>query len=221
MRTLSADVHEKPSAARSKPIVDGRRLRSMRTKQRIIEGFLALLLEGNANPSVAEIAKQVGCAVRSIYERFVTVKELHEAAAEYAMVQAIALAPLSQADADRPARIKAQVQTRARTCERTLRLWRLLVSSRNTSPALQDKMMTARTMITKRLEVMYQPELGTLSTDEQRKLLITLEALTDFESWGLMREHHALSFEDACDIWIGAIDRLLPTAPNVSHRTHS
>jgi AcrR family transcriptional regulator len=189
-------------------------LRSERTKQRIIEGFLKLLMEGTPDPSVAEIARQVGCAVRSIHERFATVKELHGAAAEYAMIQAIALAPLTHADADRPTRIRAQVHTRARTCERTLCLWRLLVAGQKTSPGLREKVKAARNMIGRRLEVMYRPELRALSTDEQRKLLVTLEALTDFESWGLMREHHELSFEDACSIWIGAIDRLLPVAPS-------
>ena len=46
--------------------------------------------------------------------------------------------------------------------------------------------------------------------------LITPEALTDFESWGLMREHRDMSFEEACNIWIDAVDRLLPPAPESS-----
>ena len=43
--------------------------------------------------------------------------------------------------------------------------------------------------------------------------LIALEALTDFEAWGLMRERHGLSFEAACDLWIDTIDKLLPPTP--------
>ena len=53
---------------------------------------------------------------------------------------------------------------------------------------------------------------------ERRKLLVTLEALTDFESWGLMREYHDMSFDDACGIWVGAIDSLLPPTPEASCR---
>lgn len=207
------DSRERLSATGSKPKVDGRRLRSIRTKQRIIEAFLELLREGNPNPRVGEIAKRVSCAVRSIHERFATLGELHNAAAEYALSQAIALAPLSKADADRPTRIRAQVHTRAGTCERMLHLWRLLLAGQTNSPDLRNKVVVARNLIGQRLKTMYRPELATLPATEQRKLLVTLEALTDFESWGLMREHHTMAFEDACDIWIDAIDRLLPATP--------
>lgn len=204
----------------SAPKLDGRRLRSTRTRQRIIEGFLQLLMEGNPEPSVAETARKVGCAVRSIYERFDTINELHGAVAEYAIAQARALAPLTKADADRPTRIRDQVKTRAGTCERMLRLWRLLVAGQNTSPRLRVEVKIARYLMVRRLEVMYRPELSTLPTTERRKLLITLEALMDFESWGLMREHHDTSFDEACNIWIDAVDRLLPPAPESSGGPH-
>jgi AcrR family transcriptional regulator len=206
------------AAAGSAPKVDGRRLRSARTKQRIIEAFLELLREGNPNPRLPEIAERAGCAIRSIHERFVSVTELHAVAAEYAMNQAIALAPLARANDDRPTRIRAQVRTRARTCERALHLWRLLLAGQSDSPVLRDKVTVARKLIGLRLEAMYQPELATLPAAERSKVLIALEALTDFESWGLMRDYHEMSFDDACEIWIGAIDRLLPPAPEASGR---
>ena len=218
MKMSKLPPSKRSSAGGLAPQTDRRRLRSARTKQRIIEAFLELLREGNPDPRVGEIAKRAGCAIRSIHERFVSVSELHGAAAEYAMNQAIALAPLVNEDADRQARIFAQVRTRAGTCERTLQLWRLLLAGQSSSPGLRDKVAVARKMIGLRLQAMYRPELATLPEAERRKLQVTLEALTDFESWGLMREHHEMSFDDACDIWIGAIDRLLPPTSEASHR---
>lgn len=202
------------------PKVDGRQLRSARTKQRIIESFLELLREGNPNPRVDEIAKRAGCVSRSIYDHFVTVKGLHGAAAEHAMNLANALVPLAKADDDRPMRIRAQVHTRAGTCERTLHLWRLLHAGQTSSPGMRDKVTVARKLFGLGLEAIYRPELASLAATERRKLLVTLEALTDFESWGLMREYHEMSFEAACDVWIGAIDRLLPPTPVASYRPH-
>jgi hypothetical protein len=61
--------------------------------------------------------------------------------------------------------------------------------------------------------LMYRPELSTLAEADRTALLITLEALTDFESWGRMRERHGLSVEAARDVWARAIDRLLPPTP--------
>jgi hypothetical protein len=48
---------------------------------------------------------------------------------------------------------------------------------------------------------------------ERRRTLIALEAITDIESWARMRELYGLSFEEACGVWIRAIDRLLPAIP--------
>jgi hypothetical protein len=185
-------------------------------KQRIVEGFLQLLIEGNPGPSVAETARKVRCAVRSIYERFTTINELHGAAAEYAIAQARALVPLINIDADRPTRITEQVTSHAGTCEHMLRFWRFLIAGQNTSPRLRVEVKIARNMLAQRLEMTYRPEVSTLATAERRKLLVTLEALLDFEAWGLMRDHHDMSFEDACNIWIDAVDRLLPRTPEPS-----
>jgi hypothetical protein len=60
---------------------------------------------------------------------------------------------------------------------------------------------------------MYQPELSVLDEPMRRSTLIALEALTDFESWGRMRETYELSIEEACAVWRTAIDRLLPATP--------
>ena len=60
---------------------------------------------------------------------------------------------------------------------------------------------------------MYAPELSTLSDSERRHLLIVLESLVDVESWARMREYNGLSFEEACQVWAHAIDRLLPPTP--------
>jgi hypothetical protein len=70
-----------------------------------------------------------------------------------------------------------------------------------------------RDAIVGRLQLMYGPELSTLSEAERKAVLIALEALTDFESWGRLRERHGLSVEAARDVWITAIDRILPPTP--------
>jgi hypothetical protein len=70
-----------------------------------------------------------------------------------------------------------------------------------------------REAIMARILLMYRPELDSVSQVERRRTLIAIEALTDFESWARMREAAGLSFDDACTVWIRAIDRLLPPTP--------
>jgi AcrR family transcriptional regulator len=198
------------------PRVDGRRLRSERTKQLIIEAFLSLLRDDPVMPTAVQIAERAGYSVRSIFERFPDLVALRVAATDYALAQALALAPARHVDGDRETRIRSQVETRAFTCERGVALWRVLVSSDDDNGELKIRINRARETTVSRLELMYKAELAALSNVERRQVLISLEALTDIESWARMRELYGLSFEEACVVWIHAIDRLLPPTPGKS-----
>lgn len=195
--------------------IDGRRLRSERTKQLIIEAYLALAHENSPQvPTAAEIAHRAGYSVRSVFERFPDIHSLQVAAADYAMVQVAALAPARNRDGDRQTRIRTQVETRAQSCERWVPLWRSLVVNQGDSPELKQRVVESRQRVVERLEFMYEPELSTLGEPERSHLLIVLEALTDVESWARMREFFGLSVEEACETWRQAIDKLLPATPS-------
>jgi AcrR family transcriptional regulator len=194
-------------------IVDGRRLRSERTKQYIIEAYLTLLRQNPRPPTASQIAERAGYSVRSLFERFPDLLSLSLAAADFAFAQANIQAAIRNAIGDRTTRIRAQVETRARTCEDWLPLWRALVLNQQVSEELRQRIRRVREAIMARVLLMYRPELDSVSHVERRRTLIALEALTDFESWARMRETAGLSFEEACTVWVRAIDRLLPPTP--------
>ncbi len=202
-----------PSGSPAYARIDGRRLRSERTKQLIMESFLALLSESEDIPTAAQIAARAGISTRLVFERFVDLQSLSLAAADYAFSIAAAQAAVRDADGDRLTRIRAHVETRAGTCERWLSLWRVLAIHQAKLPQLKARIRLFRHVVTQRVELMYAPELEALSTRERRDLLIAIEALIDFESWGKMREHHGLSQEEACLVWVRMIDRILPPSP--------
>lgn len=204
-----------PVRSPNKPLrIDGRRLRSERTKQLILEAFLALLRENPTPPTAAQIAERAGYSVRSIFERFPDLVALRVAAADYSLAQAAALAPPRHVDGDRQTRIRSQVETRAGTCERGVALWRVFLQMVDESEELKLRVRVARQRTIDRMELMYRPELSTLGETERKYLLVALEAITDMESWARMREMYGLSFEDACAVWIHAIDQMLPPTPS-------
>jgi AcrR family transcriptional regulator len=198
----------------SAPAVDGRRLRSERTRQLIIEAYLSLLRDSSQVPTSAQIAERAGYSVRSVFERFPDLMSLRIAATDYALAKSTADAPLRDLDGDRGTRIRSQVETRARTCEAWLPMWRALNANQGDSDELRSRVRLARELIFRRLELMYQPELSTLAEPLRRYTLIALEALTDFESWGRMRENYGLTIEEAREVWMRTIDRLLPPTPS-------
>jgi len=189
---------------------DGRLLRSERTKQVLIESYLDLLRENPQIPTASDIARRAGCSVRSVFERFSDLLTLSFAAA---FAQGMAQAVARNVDGDRQTRLKSQVETRGAICERWLPLWRALLRHQHESQELSFRIERMRDAVVGRLQLMYGPELSTLPETERKAVLFALEALTDFESWGRLRERHGLSVEAARDVWITAIDRILPPTP--------
>jgi len=198
------------SSPGERPRLDGRRLRSERTRLVIIEAYLALLRRELRVPTAAQIAETAGCSVRSIFERFADLSALTLATADYALAQAAAEATARDVNADRPTRIRSHVAIRAAACERWLPLWRVLVVSQNQFAELRLRVSLARQGNVARMRLMYAPELATLEEDVREELLIAMAALISFESWDQMRDCFALSMEAAQAAWRTAIDRMLP-----------
>jgi AraC-like DNA-binding protein len=203
------------SRPRRRRTTDGRRARSALSRQLIIEAYLELLREAPRIPTGLEIARRAGVSPRLVFERFDDLMGLSFAAADYVLAHARADSEPRHLDGDRRTRLSSQVQTRAEVCERWLPIWRALIRHQYESPDLRQRLGRVYDMIGERLKLMYWPELSTMAEPERGRLLVALEALTDFEAWGRMRERHGLSVEAACEVWTMAIDRMLPLTPAV------
>jgi AcrR family transcriptional regulator len=202
-------------AAAANTRLDGRRLRSERTRQLIIEAYLALLLEHRRMPTTAEIAGRAGYSVRSIFERFSDLDALSLAAADYAIALGQAEAVARATEGDRATRIRSHVRTRAQACEKWLPLWRILTAKpvQEQITDLRLRVLAVRRANVERVELMYQPELARLDPPAREALVMAVVTLTSFESWGGLREDFGVAWDSALDVWVSAIDRMLPGSP--------
>ena len=201
------------SGPRRRRTTDGRHARSAHSRRLIIEAYLELLRETPRAPKATEIAARAGVSPRLVFDRFGDLMGLSFAAADHVLAEARAGSDPRDADGDRRTRLSAQVARRAEVCERWLPIWRALIHHQYESPDLRQRLGRIYDMIVERLKLMYWPELSGLDAPERSRLLVVLEALTDFEAWGRMRERHGLSVEAACEVWTQTIDRLLPPTP--------
>ena len=190
---------------------DGRHARSIRTRAAIIDAFLALVREKEEVPTAAALARRAGCSTRSVFERFSDFRELASAAFDHVLQQGLSTPVGDTPSKDRATRITFQVRVRATNCENWLPLWRVLMRTTiGDKEVLQLRISVLREMSRARVRLMYEPELSTLSQWKRDATLIALEALTDYESWGRIREHYKLSFEQGCEVWAAMTDQLLP-----------
>jgi AcrR family transcriptional regulator len=192
--------------------LDGRRLRSERTRILIIEAYLALLREHRRMPTSAEIAARAGYSVRSIFERFSDLDALSLATADYAIALAQAEAGARDTEGDRATRIRSHVRTRAQACEKWLPLWRILTAKpvQEQVADLRARVLAVRRANVERVELMYRPELGAIDPPAREALVMAVATLTSFESWEALRDDFGLGWDAALDVWASAIDRMLP-----------
>ena len=157
-------------------------------------------------PTSAEIAARAGYSVRSIFERFSDLDKLSLAAADYAIALGQAEAEARDIEGDRATRIRSHVRTRAQACEKWLPLWRML-----TAKPVEEQVpeLRAHVLAAHRGNV----ELATLDPPVREALVLALAMLTSFESWGALRDDFGVAGEAALDIWVTAIDRMLPQEP--------
>jgi DNA-binding transcriptional regulator YbjK len=203
--------HEESASTSSRaPKIDGRRLRSERTRLAIIEAYQELLRRNSVMPTAVQIAEQAGCSVRSVFERFSDLDALSLATADYTIAQGQAEAVARHVDGDRPTRIRSHVETRARACEKWLPLWRI-ITNQDQVAELRTRVVLVRLANIERMKLMYRRELSSLPEAAADELLIALAVLTSFESWDQMRNCHGLSTDAAQGIWRSAIDRMLPS----------
>ena len=148
-----------------------------------------------------------------MFERFDDLQTLSIAAVDHAFAIGESQAVARNVDGQRHERIRSHVETRAETCERWVPLWRVAVANQERLDALKVRLRFVRQVVIRRIELMYAPELANMGEIDRRDLLIGIDAVIDFESWGRMREFHGLSFEEGVGLWIRTIDRLLPPTP--------
>lgn len=206
-----ASGKEKRQRVRRAAKPDGRHARSARTRAAILEAFLDLVRDRAEVPTAAQIGKRAGCSTRSVFERFTDFRELAAAAFDHVLQQGLS-APVGDIPSrDRATRIAFQVKVRATNCENWLPLWRTLNrASIGAQEALKARISIVREMSRARLRLMYEPEFATLDPWRREATLIALEALTDYESWGRMREHYKLTFEQGCEVWEAMTYQILP-----------
>ena len=73
---------KKEQGAKGEPHLDGRRQRTLVSRSKIIDAFMALTEEGEPGPSAAAIAKRAGMSLRSVFLHFDDMESLYNVANE-------------------------------------------------------------------------------------------------------------------------------------------
>jgi AcrR family transcriptional regulator len=193
-----------PKPAQSE-VVDGRRRRSERSRQAIIDASVALLEEGTLVPTAQQIAERAGVGIRSFFRHFDDMETLFQAVDDQIRDRYEALFLGGDRGGPLQERIEHAVERHADAYETVAnvvlstqaQLWRYEVLRRN----------YARNQRALRRDLDdWLPELKSLPRAERE----AVDAIASFEMWHRLREHQGLSKKSSIEIVSELLKRLFP-----------
>jgi AcrR family transcriptional regulator len=174
-------------------VVDGRRARSERSKQAIIDASLALMEEGNLIPTAQQISDRAGVGIRSFFRHFEDMDTLFATIDEQIRDNAEALFLGGDRDGSLEERILHAANMILSTAAQ---LWR--------SKTLQKNYARYQRGLRKDLDD-WLPELKQLNRSERE----AVDAIASFEMWHRLRYHQGLGKQSAIDVVVGMLGSLI------------
>lgn len=185
-------------------VVDGRRARSERSKQAIIDASLALMEEGVLIPTAQQISDRAGVGIRSFFRHFEDMETLFATIDDQIRDNAEALFLGGDRDGSLEERILHAVERHADGYEvqantilsTSAQLWR--------SEVLRKNYARYQRGLRKDLDD-WLPELKQLPR-EQRE---AVDAIASFEMWHRLRYHQGLGKAAAIEVVVSLLNALL------------
>lgn len=165
---------------------DGRTLRSLRTREAIVDATIALIEEGDLRPTAPRVADRAGVSVRSVFQHFDDLETLHGSVAER-LVERVAVlvfpvAPHLALDE----RIDSFVRQRAQLLEAVTPVRRAAEVHGPFSPEITARLRDGQAFLRAELVHTFAPELDGAGA-ERDDLLDALDAVLSWTTWEGLR----------------------------------
>ncbi|MEJ2531354.1 MAG: TetR/AcrR family transcriptional regulator [Halioglobus sp.] len=185
-------------------VPDGRRARSERSKQAIIDASLALMEEGNLIPTAQQISDKAGVGIRSFFRHFEDMETLFATIDEQTRDTTEALFVGGDRDGTLEERILHAVERRAEGFEKQRNMILSTAAQLWRSDTLRRNYARYQRGLRKDLDD-WLPELKQLTRSERE----AVDAIASFEMWHRLRFHQGLGKASAIDVIVGLLNSLL------------
>ena len=187
---------------------DGRRQRSQRSRQKILEAMWALMLEGDMDPSAAEIAEKAGVGLRSVFRHFEDMESIHR---ELVLLAEAKYTPITM----RPFAARDWKGQLVELVSRTVDLWDPLrvphtavETRRFKSKILMDDYTRSRMKELSSIKAILPAEIPDYET-----VLMSLDATLCFSTVRRLREERNLSVEKTKSVMTHMVEAIIKDIP--------
>lgn len=189
--------------------VDGRLLRSIRTRDRVLDAFLALIEEGDLSPTAQRVAVRAQVSLRTVFHQFEDLDTLHRLAGERLRDRLAEVTEPVDPGLPLAVRIDAVMSNRVRALTLVHPLASAARLREPMSQALRDNRDALQATARASLAAAFAPELEPLPPGARERLLAALGLVSSWSAWYQLREESGLGTEEACAVMRDALAALL------------
>ncbi len=193
------------------PVVDGRTARRERNRSEVVEAALALVDEGEVDPSIEQLTKRSGLSARSIFRYFEGLDDLRRAVIQRHIERAEAILESNSDAADGPleTRIRRFVDTRVKVNESIAGPARTAQLRAPHAPFIAEDIRRYRKILDGQVRTYFAPELKARSRAEAEDLVSLIDVIVSFDGWDLMVNEYERSRTQIRRSWTYALENLL------------
>jgi AcrR family transcriptional regulator len=174
--------------------IDGRSLRRERNRQDIVDALLGLIENGETEISAALIASKAGLSERSIFRYFDDVNDLYRSVCDLAFSKEIEYALIDDAGiGSLDTKIENFVNQRVRIYTMNEKIAPAARSFAFKNPVIKNQLVFGRKLLRAQITKHFAVELSAFDKSQQQVAVATIDALTTFESYDMMRSDQKMS----------------------------
>ena len=184
---------------------DGRRMRSDRSRQLIVESMLYLVNEGNLQPTAQQVADHASVGIRSVFRHFEDMESIFEMANELSRDHYTGLFSGGNREGSLQQRILHATQYHAEAYETLGNVLLSVIGRRWNSAVMRKNYATHQRNLRKDLD-QWLPELKNLTPSRRE----AVDAIASFEYWHRLRGIQSLSKQSSIDTIVEMLELLMP-----------
>lgn len=166
--------------------VDGRTLRSLRTREAIVDATIGLLEEGDLRPTAPRVADRAAVSVRSVFQHFDDLETLHAAVAERLVDRVAVLVVPIPPELPLEERLDRFVHQRALLLEAVTPIRRAAGVHGPFSTEITARLRDGQAFLRDEVARTFAPELEVAGA-ERDDLLDSLDAVLSWATWETLR----------------------------------
>lgn len=188
---------------------DGRRLRTDKSRQRVLDAVMSLMESTGEVPTAQQIADESAMSTRSVFRLFGDMQDLYSEAVRSRLVDLRGRYVAPSVELPLGERLAELVATRVSVHEEISPIRRVVAPKTRNPGELQEAFKSGMEWLRSQVAATFAPELAARAEHDRETVLNALDAVLSWEYWDRLRSVQELEFAAAREVVARTVSSLV------------